>query len=272
MIAFILSPALTFFSKRLYKEALQKGAGRGLLYLGYLTLLFCFLATFLFNLLIFPLVQHFTSWLVQVTPEMTMTATGLKTDVTKPYRAVNPSFGPLYVIDTSKRGVDVLAENANFMIAVGYDEVLMRDVRAEGAPQRVPFNELMAKLSETKQSIRITKEVMKKLMSQIEGLLLPIALLIAAPFFFTWKLFTALFYSLIALLLNLFRKERFQYRNLFAVSCYAVTPVTVIQFARLSLPEIFFLNALIAIALTCAYLLFAIFVASKRVKAPVART
>ena len=108
---------------------------------------------------------------------------------------------------------------------------------------------------------------MLQLNQRFQALLVPVVLVFLAPLFFVWKLLIALFYSLIALLLNRFRKEKFRYGSLFTLACFAISPVTIFQAANVSIPEISFdLNFYFSFALTVLYLVYGMFVASRNVK------
>ena len=263
MATFLLAPLMTLFSKRLYRKALHSGVGRGFGYLLYLTVLFCVLTFVLCQLRLLPLTSQFIDWLVQVTPEMTLTQTGLNVDVAQPYLVEHPAIGPLYLIDTTKSASDLLADQSPAVILIGKNAVVARQ------PQRnqvrvFNLDQAMEQVRQANRPLQITKQVMNQLSKRLLGMLVPIVLVFLAPLFFIWKLLAALFYSLLALLLNLFRKEKLRYSALFNVACYAITPVTVIQAVGISFPELpIRLNFFLAIALSVAYLCFGIFLASR---------
>ena len=263
MIAFLLAPVLSFFSVRLYRNVLQSGAGRGFLYLLYLTILFCFLVVFLCQFLLLPLTSNFIDWLIAVTPEITVTQTGLSTAAREPYLVKHPAFGPLYLIDTSKEASELINDTSKAAILIGKQDIIVSDPD-RSRTRTFSLRQAMLAAHEASQPIRITKNVMKDLAKRFQSLVIPVVLVVLAPVFFVWKLLAALFYSLIALLFNLLRKEKFRYGSLFALSCYAISPVTMIQAVHISIPNLYFnLNFVYAFALTILYLLFGMFVASR---------
>lgn len=263
MNGLLLAPILSFFSARLYRMGLQSGIGRGFLYLLYLTILFSLLVVFLCQFLLLPVTAAFMNWLVQVTPEVTITQAGLRTEARQPYLVKHPSFGPIYLIDTTKDASQLIAETHKVPILIGREEIVINDPD-RGRLRTISLREAMLKSHEANRPIRITKNVMRDLVNRIQGMVIPFVLLFLAPLFFIWKLIAALFYSLFALFFNLFRKERFRYGGLFTLSCYAITPVTIIQVVRLSVPDAQLnLNLAIAFSLTLTYVLFGMFIASR---------
>lgn len=263
MIGFLLAPIMSFFSVRLYRSALQSGIGRGFAYLAYLTVLFCLLAVFLCQLLLLPLASNFTDWLIQVTPEMTLQQTGIQVVVKEPYVVKHPAFGPLYVIDTTKN-LDELVSGKNLApILIGKEHVVVQNSR-RGQVRIFDLKQAMEQARQASQPIRITKNLMHQINKRIQALIIPAVLILLAPFFFIWKLLAAFFYSLIALLLNRFRKEKFSYGSLFTLACYAISPVTVFQAANLSIPGASFnVNIFLSFGLSLVYLIYGMFVAPR---------
>lgn len=65
----------------------------------------------------------------------------------------------------------------------------------------------------------------------------------------------SLFYSLIALLLNLFRKEKLGYGSLLVLSMFALTPVAILQIAGFFVPKLMMILSFpVAIVLTTLFL------------------
>src|SRR3989338_4152290 len=266
MIAFLLAPVMSFFSTRLYRQVLQSGIGRGFAYLFYLTILFSLLTVFLCQLLLQPLASNFMDWLIQVTPEMTLTQTGLNVPVKQPYFVDHPALGPLYLIDTTKNLDELMAEKGRAFVLIGKEHLIVRSGR-RGEVRVFNLRDAMTQARTAGQPIRITKNLMLQLNQRFQALLVPVVLVFLAPLFFVWKLLIALFYSLIALLLNRFRKEKFRYGSLFTLACFAISPVTIFQAANVSITEISFdLNFYFSFALTVLYLVYGMFVASRNVK------
>lgn len=262
MITFLLSPIMTFFSTRLYRQTLRSGIGRGFAYLAYLTALFCLLLVFLAQFLLMPLTRDFIDWLIQVTPEMTLTQSGLKANISQPYLVKHPAFDvALYSIDTTKNLEELMADQSRTFILIGKEYMVGRNPYSNQPPRVIDLKKAMEQAKQANRALQLTKPLMHQIAQRFLAVVIPLLLLMIAPFFFIWKLLTAFFYFLIALLLNLFRKDRFPYRSLFTLACYAITPVTVIQAISLFVPGLSLnLNVFLAIALTVSYLTYGMFV------------
>ncbi len=264
MLAFLLSPILALFSVRLYRNVLRSGAGQGFSYLLYLTFLFCLLAFFLCQFLLLPITKSFSDWLVQVTPEMTLTESGLKAKVTEPYLVKHPVLGAVYLIDTTKTLEELLADKHHAILLIGKEYMIGQNPYSNQAPRVIDLKKAMEQVRQAQRPIQITKPLMRQLANRLIAMVIPILLLFLAPMFFVWKLLVALFYSLIALVFNLFRKEKFPYRSLFTLACYAISPVTLIQAFSISAPGFTInLNPPLAVALTASYLIYGMFVPSR---------
>lgn len=133
------------------------------------------------------------------------------------------------------------------------------------APRIIDLKKAMEQARQAQRPIQITKPFMRQLADRFTAVAIPVTLLFLAPVFFIWKLLVTFFYSFIALVLNLFRKEKFPYRSLFALACYAISPVTLIQAVSISAPGFTMnLNLPLAVALlTVSYLIYGMFVASR---------
>ena len=260
---FLLSPFLALFSRHLYREALRGGVARALGYLAYLTLLFTLLAYFACQFLLLPITSSFIDWLVQVTPEMTLTRSGLDAKVTQPYLVKHPALGTLYLIDTNKSTTELMADSSGAFVLIGKENVIVRNPN-RNETRIFDLKETMGQAREQVTAIQITKSMMKNFGKQLESLVIPLVLILLAPLFFIWKPLTALFYSLIALLLNLLRKDKLSYGSLLSLACFAITPVIFIQALDIFVPNLSVnLNFLLALGLTTAYLIYGMFAASR---------
>ena len=263
MIDFLITPVLSFFSLRLYHRVLKAGVGRGFAYLAYLTALFCLLAIFLCHFILLPIVKDFGQWLIDVTPEMKITSSGLETKMAQPYLVKHPVIGLLYLIDTTRSEAALLDDRSGAPILIGKDHIVFRGT-ARHETRMYDFKRVIEQVQKTNRPVSITKQLMYQLARRVYGMIIPLILLFLIPAFFLWKLLVVLFYSVVALLLNLFRKEKLRYRSLFVLSCFVITPVTIIQWMNISIPEVHFnVNMLLSFALTTAYLAYGMFVSSR---------
>ena len=228
MIKFLISPLFTLFSKHTYQHALKSGIGYGLCYLLYLAVLMSAFSAVLIRLSFLPTVNRFTHWLIQETPEMTLTASGLKTDTAQPYTLDHPVMGHLYTIDTAKTIGEWSVETTDAPVLIGRDGMIVRGV--EPAKTNVyEFSAAMQQIEKAGQPLRITKRFLEVLAARVMSFAIPLILAVAAPIFLIWKLFSVLLVSLVAFVINRFQKEKIKYRHLFVLSCYAITPATLLQ-------------------------------------------
>lgn len=261
MIRFLISPFLTLFSKRVYREGMTSGIGRALGYLFYLSFLWVLFFAVLVKLRFAPLVdQGFEEVLAQV-PEMTLSQSGLSTEEAKRYvveHALVPD--PIMVIDTTKV-IDALKnEGLKAPILVASDAVLVRNEQ-QLQERTLRFSEFAKNLPEPSQrGVRLTHDVFRDWYQKLRTFVIPITLLVTGAIFFLWKVTAALIYSVAALLLNLMAKEKSRYERLLSLSCYALTPVTILQFVNIFfLGSSLNLNVLVSVAITIVYLIFGLF-------------
>lgn len=263
MLDFIFAPVLSFFSRRLYGKILTKHIGHGFLYLFYLSFLFVLLSVFLNQFIVAPIYKDFSTWLASSSPELEITAAGLETPVQQPYLIKHPVFGPLFLIDTSKDLNALNSDTSKVPILIGKDHVLIRNP-ARQETRSYDLGKIMKQVEQSSQPVRITKAVILELLNRLYNILVPIVLSIAFVIFFLWKVVAALFYSLIALLLNLFRKEKLSYGKLFTLTCFAMSPVVIIQW--ISLFSLFgfkiHIGFLVGTAFTTTYLAYGMFAVS----------
>jgi hypothetical protein len=175
----------------------------------------------------------------------------------------HPAFGPLYVIDTTKSSEELMASESPAMVLIGKEKIIVQN-KQRNETRVFDLKEMATQNKNTNTPIQLTKKVMRQITARLVGLIIPIAVILVSPLYFIWKSIAALFYFLIALLLNLFRKEKLKIGSLFLFACYAITPVAVIQFLKYAIPNLTInLNFFFAFVLTVAYLIYGMFVAAR---------
>jgi len=178
--------------------------------------------------------------------------------VVESYVVRHPALGTLYEIDTSKTIAELSQSDSDSFLMIGKDGLLFRQ-SDRSDPYVFELTDAINQVKRTKQPIRISKHLMRRVAEQLETLIIPAAVMFIGPAFFIWKLIAAFFYSLFAMLINRFRREKLRYHQLFAVSCFALTPVAGIQIMNFGIPDFFFdLNLPIALGLTISYLAYAL--------------
>lgn len=265
MVQFLISPILSLFSPRMYREARFWRIGKVFGYLAYLTALFA-VFIFLVNHFVFmPKVADFLNWFVEATPEMTLTETGLQTDAQQPYLVKHPVLGPFYVIDTTKELDAIVNDPSGALVVVGKTHFIVRSP-AEPQPRVFKFSDIWQQYKQKNQeasSIRIDKKLLQTFAQRFQSSIVPIAFLFLIPAFFLWKLIAAVIYFLLSLLLNLIKKEKIAASGLFGISCLALTPASILQGISILIPNIQ-VNILISVSVTLLYLVLALFVAFRK--------
>jgi len=269
MTDMLFAPVLSFFSRRLYGKVAQKGFGYGLLYIVYLAVLFGVLWTFLSQFLLLPMVKDFGGWLVAVTPETQISASGIEIKAKEPYVIKHPAIPnmPLVMIDTSLDLDGLMKSESKAFALVGKDHVIVS--KPGGGEQRIfDLRPQLVEMAKGSKVFVITKMMMQSFVDRVVGLLTPVYVMIMFVSFMVWKVIEAFFFSLIGLALNMFRKEKLPYRNLFSLACFANSPITIIQwmavFAVFGLQ--LYVSFLVGVALTTVYMVYGMLVAAHQPK------
>ena len=224
------APLRSLYSLSFYKEVLGFSLSTGLAYLGFLSFLASIFAGIAFNARSTPEIREFTAWLKASAPKLEMTAEGLRMDAPSPYVMTHPRFGPIITIDLSKTsaeekdfstgGLLFLTKNRGFLH--GARGIRAFDFKVEDKNFK-PFP--------------ITGETYEKFAKILRGFLLGAVPLAVFLFFFIWKFTLALFYSLLARILNSFRREPLPYETLLNLCFFAMTAYVLIEFLTLFIPR-----------------------------------
>lgn len=269
MTHFFLSPPLSVFSPRMYREVRSWKIGKAFGYLAYLTGIFAIFIFLLYHFLLSPKISGFLDWFVQATPEMTLTEAGLETTVTQPYVVQHPVLGPLYVIDTTKELDEMIKDESDTFVLIGKNHLVVRN--PEDDQKRVfKYSDVLEQYKKTNQApstIKIDKKIIQNFITRFQSAIVPLAFLFLIPVFFLWKLTIASFCFLFALLLNLIKKEKMSARALFSVSCFVITPASILQAVSILIPQIP-VNIFVSGLVTLLYLVLALFVAFPKKENP----
>lgn len=257
MINFIFSPFLSLFSLSFYREMSRSSLGKGFLYLFYLSLLFGAGATFAFAARAVPPAGEFMRWLGDSLPDLKFTPQGLETPATQPFSLTHPRWGRILTIDTTRETVDIEeAKNS-------YIYLTKKKVYAAGGRQD-EFR-ILDLTPQTEQALAnwrdftLTGSFLMTAFQRILPFSFPFVFGGAFVLFFMWKLLAALFYSLLAMLINLFRKARLSYTRLLNLSFFAMSAVIGLQWISAMFPAFpVRLNFLWSLLITALYLGFGI--------------
>ena len=266
MSNFLLSPILALFSLKFYRQAQTAPVSRGFLYLGYLSFLLALYGMILFRIQWMPAANEFVDWLKQNLPEMTLTRQGLEMKIAEPRLLTHSRWGALIYLDPVKDSPDSAdLEKAVVVITrtkVGYRDPSTEELRIQNIVQQSN--------AANWRDVSFTQETIGRLWRKLSPWLAAIFFLTSFVGFYLWKLIAALLYSLIGMLLNLFRKTKLRYGSILNVCFFALTPLALLQalvwlFPNFPLP----VNLLTSLTLTTLYLAFAILASQDRASQPV---
>ncbi len=262
MIDFILAPFLNLFSGRFYHRVINSSLARGFGYLLYLCVLISLLITVLFKVVFVPKADQFLHWLDTQLPKITLTRTGAIVDAPQPFKLIHPQYGTLLITDTTQEAPpQVLPQVPAYMTKT---KLIVRQESQSGSR----IYDLVPSADKVKdwKDVEITKELIQQLYKKALPFTYPVVFFGTLAFYFTWKVFAALFYSLAALFFNTFRKDKLEYPQLLNVSFYVLTPVSILQLITTFLPQIHIpLNFMVSFLITSIYLVIAILGTPSRV-------
>lgn len=261
MVNFLLAPVLTLFSVKFYRK-ISASKAIGFLYLGYLSLLFSIWLTLFLNARFLPIADEFVSWLSQSLPKMVLTQQGLQMDIKEPALLSHPQYGPVLFLIPTKDVPDPEDLKQAFLVVTPKNVAYRRSERGEYTIQEL----LPKRTQQTKwQDLTITKETVDQFWGKLKVFIAPTFFSVLLITFYIWKLIVALFYSLIGILLNRFRKNRLSYAAVLNVTLFALTPYILLQslvwtFPGVRIPH----NFLMSLAVTILYLVIGLLLAEER--------
>lgn len=268
----LLSPLYSLFSLNFYRRVLRSPLSKGFSYLLYLSVLFAFGVTIVFMFTVIPIGNEFANWLKQNFPELVLTREGVAAKVEQPFSLTHPDFGTIAVIDTTKE-MPTAEDLGKTVFFVTKTQVFIQNRPGERTGDYrvvdlVPRNE---QAKATWRDFVVTGTFIETIYRRLRPFAAPLLFIFCVFFFFVWKLIVALLYSLLALILNLFRKEKLSYRSLVNLCFFAITPVIVLQWLRPFLPFLP-LNVFVAGFVTGSYLGLAILKTQSTDQGEAART
>lgn len=254
---FIFSPFFSLFSRKFYRDMSRASLSRGILYLVYLALLFSLIILIGFSVSLVPVADKTAEWLRDSMPALEFTKDGVKTDVEQPYSLTHPDWGPILIVDTSRDlvGDEEMRQTLLYLTK----RKLYFWERARNEHRIIPIGPKTEEGLKNWQDIHVDGMVVWELYKAFKPFAFPMVFGISFGAFFALKTSAAFFYSLLALLLNLFRKEKLAYEKLLNLCCFAITPIALFQCFKLMVPE-FPLRAtfLLSLLVTGAFLGFAV--------------
>ena len=267
MIEFLLSPVLSLFSPRFYQKVLKSSLAKGLFYLVYLSLLGALAFLLIILLKWMPTVDNFVAWLASEMPAITFENGGLSTSVSQPHTITHPKFGKIIILNTTKEKLEPSEIREAFVYVTKHLIYVSNPLQKETR---------IFDISEARQQKNVppgphvlTGDLLKKAYDKIKPVFFGVLFGFTFLFIFLWKFVAAILYSLVAVLLNLFRDEGFPYEKLLNVSIFSMSAVTLLQFLNAIVTSIHAPVPLwVALVLTTCYLGLSILVVSPPEKSP----
>ena len=261
MIDFLFAPILSLFSPRFYQNVLKSSLWKGFLYLAYLSLSGALTFLILISLKWLPTVENFVDWFARELPTMVFENGSLSSSVQQPYHMTHPKFGKILILDTTKEKADPSELKNAFLYVTKRIIYVSNPLRGETRifDLSSPKNQRAIAAG----SSQITGELVKFFYKKIKPIFLVTLFSFVFLFIFLWKLVAAILYSVIAVVLNQFREEKFSYEKLLNVTIFAMTAISLLQFLNalvtgIQAPVPFW----VALVLTTSYLGLAILVVS----------
>jgi hypothetical protein len=256
----ILAPINSITSVNFYKKVAGQSLGRTFLYLSYLGLLFSIVFIIFLKTRIWPAFQETFQWLAASVPAVTYANGRLSTPTNEPVTLRHPRLDTVaFTLDTGRtepvapqmlrdnKVVAYVTANAMYIMQPG-GKVEVYDFSRSPSAKPVVFD------------AKFYGEIARALAM----VLYPLGFLACFCLFLLWKIIAALFYSLIALIINGINEAGLEYKSLFNISAYAQTFVVAVQAILLLVPAQVPLLTLGAIVVTTAY----IWLALKRIAVP----
>ncbi len=248
----LLAPVYSFFSTSFYRRVIRYSVGKGFLYLAFLSLIYSLLILFFFWTPFKPNIDKFVNWFAANLPQLTLTKEGVLTSVTQPFQLKSPVYGSVLVIDTTKDTLEGMPSET--LIYMTKTKLVFKNQNRN----ELRVFELVPSTEEAKAKWKdfvLTGPFLEGWYKKLVPVVIPAILIVVFWMFFVWKILASLFYSLIALLINLFRREKLGYGHLLTLSMFALTPVAVLQIFSLFIPRMgIALNFFTAVILTSLYL------------------
>ena len=268
MIEFLFAPILSLFSPRFYRDILKSSLAKGFFYLAYLAVIFATVFLVILHVKFIPIAENFVDWFALNLPEITFEKGTVSSPAKQPYEMKHPVFGKILVLDTTKDALKTeelkdiffyITKTKIYANDYVHNEIRIFDLTA-------PQNQ-KGKLSQGPQTL--TGKSVKAFYLKAKPFFLILFFFLFGASIFFWKLGAALFYSLLALVLNRFREEKFSYAVLLNVSIFGLTAVSFLQLLNFIVPHLHLGPPLwMALVITTLYLGLGLLIVSPPEKSP----
>lgn len=254
---FIFSPILSLFSRRFYGEMSRASLGKGVLYLLYLAVLVSIICLVAFSFTMLPQINQGAQWVRENMPPLDFTREGVQSSVKQPFALIHPEWGTLLMLDTNRETVTD-EEMKQTIFYITKTKLYVWD-RTKNEHRIVDARPQPGEVAQKWQDFHLDGEVVWHFYAAMRPFAAPLIFVVAFLVFFAWKIAAAFFYSIPALLINLFRKQKLAYEKLLNLCFFTLTPVMLLQLIKTLFPGFVFpVNFWVSLIVTCGYLAFAI--------------
>lgn len=229
------APFKALYDRAFYARAAHAGAGKGLIYILYLSAIMLAGALISVQTRLLPEANRFVEWLQVEMPVLQWAPQGLSMKGATAYALVHPEYGPLAQFDM-ERGEITREDMGPNSIFVTSQKIYMRQPGTEEL-REYDITQL-AGAGAPAEPFEVRPENIGTFYREIKPWLAAGLLASIFGIFILWKLLAALFYSWIALLINMMRQEKLYYSHLWTVTCFALTPAALIQTLQFALPPL----------------------------------
>ncbi|MFH1726407.1 MAG: DUF1189 family protein [Elusimicrobiota bacterium] len=225
----LLDPIHSVVNFPFYRGVPRKTFPAAIRYVAFLGLLFSLGVAFAIFVHARPRINSAIDWAATSIPKLTIAEGRLWSSARGPVEVRHPEFPQLaIVIDSARTEAVTPAEMERRKIFV----YLTQNAVYVLNNQRLEAHDF----SKTEEPQIIDGELFRRYGKAMTMVLYPVALVSTWLFFLIWKPAAALFYSLMALLINAFMNGGLEFPELYKIALYAQTPVVALQLVWISLP------------------------------------
>lgn len=209
----------SLFSVRYYREVVQASVSKGFLYLALWSLIMASVVSVIAVTRFLPDANRFMEWFRQDMPVVQLTDAGISIDKPSPYAMQHPRYGHVAMFDMNRTTEVSRGDIGDAWIFATATKLYIRHT----SRNEIRVYDLISPDMKGKDPLVLDAALVKKFENMIKPWAVVILAVLTFIFFFIWKLIAALFYSLIAMVINLFREPKLSYEALLNVCFFAMT-------------------------------------------------
>jgi hypothetical protein len=223
----LLAPVTALFESGFFVRAARAPLTRGLAYLAYLAALTAIGAGLMLEWRWFPALDDLAAWVSDRLPIITFTVDGPVVAGQQPFVLEHPTYGRLLRIDTTSDSPDA---SAPALVTITRRQIVVTRTDDPGehrewdvVPQTDDARRTWSDVTIDGPSAREVYQTLRWL----GWLVVPLVFVLTL----VWKLVAGLLYSVLALAMNAALSARLSYPALLSVTCFALTPATLLWWA-----------------------------------------